>query len=115
MNGTVFSAFHVNFKCTKAVLSRAIAADVLLLNEVGLDPGLDHCSAHALIASLHAQKKRIIAFTSFCGGLPAPDCAENTPLLYKFSCNPRGALTATNNTARFRLAGKVRSCLKVAL
>ncbi|KXN82807.1 Alpha-aminoadipic semialdehyde synthase, mitochondrial [Leucoagaricus sp. SymC.cos] len=49
---------------------RAIQADVLLLNEIGLDPGIDHCSAISLINKLKAQGKEIVSFTSFCGGLP---------------------------------------------
>jgi alpha-aminoadipic semialdehyde synthase len=86
---------------------RAIAADVLLLNEIGLDPGIDHCSAVSLLSKLRSQNKRILSFISFCGGLPAPEHAVNVPLGYKFSWNPRGVLNAALNGARFRLLGKV--------
>jgi saccharopine dehydrogenase-like NADP-dependent oxidoreductase len=86
---------------------RAQSADVLLLNEIGLDPGIDHCSALSLLAQLERDKKRVISFTSFCGGLPAPDCAD-VPLGYKFSWSPRGVLNAALNGARFKLNGKVR-------
>jgi alpha-aminoadipic semialdehyde synthase len=89
---------------------RALAADVLLLNEIGLDPGIDHCSAISLISKLRAQNKRIISFTSFCGGLPSSDCAE-VPLGYKFSWSPRGVLSAALNGARFKLNGKVGASL----
>ncbi|KAI0739481.1 Saccharopine dehydrogenase-domain-containing protein [Daedaleopsis nitida] len=84
----------------------AVAADVLLMNEIGLDPGIDHCSALSLIDSLRAQHKEIVSFTSFCGGLPAPEDAE-VPLGYKFSWSPRGVLTAALNSARFQLDGQV--------
>lgn len=86
---------------------RAQSADVLLLNEIGLDPGIDHCSALSLLAQLQRDKKRVISFTSFCGGLPAPDCAD-VPLGYKFSWSPRGVLNAALNGAQFKLDGKVR-------
>ncbi len=88
-------------------LHSAVAADVLLMNEIGLDPGIDHCSALSLIESLRAQNKEIVSFTSFCGGLPAPEDAE-VPLGYKFSWSPKGVLTAASNAARFKLYGEVR-------
>lgn len=93
------SQFNLITRCP-----RALSADVLLLNEIGLDPGIDHCSAHAVIKRLHSQGKRIVSFISFCGGLPAPECAD-VPLGYKFSWSPKGVLTAALNSARFRLGG----------
>lgn len=78
------------------------------MNEIGLDPGIDHCSALSLMESLRAQNKEIVSFTSFCGGLPAPEDAE-VPLGYKFSWSPKGALTAASNAARFKLHRQVRS------
>ncbi|KAF8646029.1 hypothetical protein AX16_007454 [Volvariella volvacea WC 439] len=86
----------------RALHDQAVAADVLLLNEIGLDPGIDHCSAISLINRLHAEGKKIVSFTSFCGGLPAPDVPV-VPLRYKFSWSPRGVLTAALNSARYRL------------
>jgi alpha-aminoadipic semialdehyde synthase len=50
-----------------------------------------------------------VSFTSFCGGLPAPEVAEGVPLGYKFSWSPRGAIRAASEAASFRLAGQVRS------
>lgn len=86
--------------------SRAESADVLLLNEIGLDPGIDHCSAISLLSDIRAQDKRIVSFTSFCGGLPSPESAD-VPLGYKFSWSPRGVLGAALNGAKFKLSGKV--------
>ena len=76
------------------------------MNEIGLDPGIDHCSALSLIHDLRAQGKEIVSFTSFCGGLPAPEDAD-VPLGYKFSWSPRGVLGAALNGARFKLWGDV--------
>ncbi|KAH7905556.1 Saccharopine dehydrogenase-domain-containing protein [Hygrophoropsis aurantiaca] len=83
---------------------RAESANVLLLNEIGLDPGVDHCSALSLLGKLKDEKKRVVSFTSFCGGLPAPEHADG-PLGYKFSWSPRGVLNAALNGARFKLRG----------
>ncbi|KAL1942345.1 hypothetical protein VTO73DRAFT_6409 [Trametes versicolor] len=90
----------------RALHQKAVEADVLLMNEIGLDPGIDHCSAMALLESLRAQGKEIVSFTSFCGGLPAPECAD-VPLGYKFSWSPKGVLSAASNAARFKLRNKV--------
>lgn len=89
---------------------RAVAADVILLNEIGLDPGIDHCSAISLLSGLQAQNMRVTSFTSFCGGLPAPEHAD-VPLKYKFSWSPRGVLGAALNGARYKLGGSVRLLL----
>ncbi|KIP01213.1 hypothetical protein PHLGIDRAFT_131332 [Phlebiopsis gigantea 11061_1 CR5-6] len=91
----------------RALHSRAVAADVLLLNEIGLDPGIDHCSAIAMLETLRARGRRVVSFVSFCGGLPAPEHAD-VPLRYKFSWSPRGVLGAALNDARFKLGGAVR-------
>ncbi|KAH9916537.1 Saccharopine dehydrogenase-domain-containing protein [Fomitopsis serialis] len=90
-----------------ALHEQAVAADVVLLNEIGLDPGIDHLSAMSLIDRLKAQGKRVTHFTSFCGGLPAPEAAMGVPLGYKFSWSPRGVLVAALNAARFKVEGEV--------
>jgi len=84
-----------------------------LLNEIGLDPGIDHCSAISLINDLKAQGKEIVSFTSFCGGLPAPDSifdgagGNAVPLKYKFSWSPIGVLRAANQGVQYLLDGRV--------
>ncbi|KAH9047781.1 Saccharopine dehydrogenase-domain-containing protein [Lactarius hengduanensis] len=92
----------------RSLHSRAQSAGIILLNEIGLDPGIDHCSAHALLSRLRAENKRVVGFTSFCGGLPAPEAAEGVPLGYKFSWSPRGVLRAVGEDAKFLLSGQVR-------
>ncbi|ESK83942.1 saccharopine dehydrogenase (nadp+ l-glutamate-forming) [Moniliophthora roreri MCA 2997] len=90
----------------KSLHERALSANVLLLNEIGLDPGIDHCSAIDLIESQQVKGKKVVSFISFCGGLPSPDVTEMGPLKYKFSWSPRGVLTAALNGARAKLRGK---------
>ncbi|KAH8813712.1 Saccharopine dehydrogenase-domain-containing protein [Flagelloscypha sp. PMI_526] len=89
-----------------ALHQRAVERDVLLLNEIGLDPGIDHCSAVSLIERIQKEKKEVLSFTSFCGGLPAPDVGTDVPLRYKFSWSPRGVLSAAGNEAVFKVKGK---------
>lgn len=81
-------------------------ADVTVLGEMGLDPGIDHMMAMKMINQAHAQGGKVRAFTSYCGGLPSP-AAANNPLAYKFSWNPAGALRAGRNPATYRSHGEV--------
>ena len=78
----------------------ARAAGVLLLNEMGVDPGIDHMTAMRVILKVQAEGGRIASFTSWCGGLPAPEANDN-PFGYKFSWSPRGVLLAGKNPALF--------------
>ncbi|KAG8832376.1 hypothetical protein FRC17_001423 [Serendipita sp. 399] len=89
----------------KELHQNAQDADVLLLNEIGLDPGIDHCSAVDLCERIGSQGREITSFISTCGGLPVPE-DSNVPLAYKFSWSPRGVLTAALNGAKYRLGGK---------
>ncbi|MBL4854705.1 MAG: saccharopine dehydrogenase NADP-binding domain-containing protein [Robiginitomaculum sp.] len=88
-----------------ALSAQAEAASITILNEIGLDPGIDHLSAMQIIDAAHAKGEQIEAFVSWCGGLPAPDDNDN-PLGYKFSWNPKGAILVLLNEARYKQAGK---------
>jgi saccharopine dehydrogenase (NADP+, L-glutamate forming) len=79
---------------------RARAADVILLNEIGVDPGIDHMSAMQIIDDVHRKGGQITSFRSWCGGLPAPE-ANTNPFGYKFSWSPRGVLLAGRNPAHY--------------
>ena len=87
-----------------ALDASARAAGVVLLNECGLDPGIDHMGVCRMVDALNARGAVITDFVSACGGLPAPEAADN-PLGYKWSWSPRGALSAMMNGARYRDAG----------
>ncbi|TYZ68816.1 hypothetical protein PybrP1_013084 [[Pythium] brassicae (nom. inval.)] len=84
----------------------ARAAGIPLLCEMGLDPGMDHMIAMTLIARVKANGGRVATFSSVCGGLPAPDAANN-PIKYKFSWSPHGALRAAQRPAQYLRAGNV--------
>jgi saccharopine dehydrogenase-like NADP-dependent oxidoreductase len=79
-------------------------AGVLLINEMGLDPGIDHMEAQRVIDDVHAKGGEVEEFISYCGGLPAPE-ANTNPWGYKFSWSPRGVVLASKNNAKFRREG----------
>lgn len=83
----------------------ARAAGVILLNEIGVDPGIDHMTAMRIIHGVAARGGRVTKFVSWCGGLPAPEANDN-PFGYKFSWSPRGVLLAGKNPAHYLWDGQ---------
>lgn len=81
--------------------------NLLLLNECGLDPGIDHASAMKVIHEIQDKGGKITGFKSFCGGLVAPESNDN-PWGYKFSWNPRNVILAGQGTAQFIEGGKLK-------
>ena len=91
-----------------AVLNdKAVEKGVLLLNEIGLDPGIDHMSAKKVIDDIHNDGGKIHTFKSFCGGLVAPKYDTN-PWNYKFTWNPRNVVLAGKGTAQFIRNGQYK-------
>ncbi len=80
--------------------SEAKKAGILILNEIGLDPGIDHMEAMRIIHEVEKEGGKITSFTSYCGGLPAPE-ANTNPFGYKFSWSPIGVLLAGKNSAQY--------------
>ncbi len=78
----------------------ALKAGILILNEVGLDPGIDHLSAMEMIHQVHEKGGKVTAFESYCGGLVAPEY-DNNPWHYKFTWNPRNVVLAGQATAKY--------------
>jgi len=83
----------------------ARAAGVILLNEIGVDPGIDHMTAMRIIHGVQERGGRVTKFISWCGGLPAPEANDN-PFGYKFSWSPRGVLLAGKNPAQYLWEGQ---------
>ena len=81
--------------------------NLILLNECGLDPGIDHASAMKVIHEIQEKGGKITSFKSFCGGLVAPESNDN-PWGYKFSWNPRNVILAGQGTAQFIEEGKLK-------
>jgi saccharopine dehydrogenase-like NADP-dependent oxidoreductase len=80
-------------------------AGVLVLNECGLDPGIDHMSAMKVIHTVKTNGGKIISFRSTTGALPSHE-ANTNPFGYKFSWSPKGVLLASRNAARWLENGK---------
>jgi saccharopine dehydrogenase (NADP+, L-glutamate forming) len=89
----------------KALDSEARSHDLLFLCEMGLDPGIDHMSAMALLNEIRAEGGIVDSFVSHCGGLVAPE-SDNNPWHYKISWNPRNVVTAGQAGALYLLDGK---------
>lgn len=89
----------------RALDEQAKAAGVALVNEVGLDPGIDHLMAHKLVADYRASDAfdagNELHFLSYCGGIPK----EPNPFRYKFSWSPLGVLKALRSPSRSLLGG----------
>ncbi|MEJ1221158.1 saccharopine dehydrogenase family protein [Sediminicola sp. 1XM1-17] len=74
---------------------------LVFMNEIGLDPGIDHMSAMQIIDRIREQGGKLLLFESFCGGLVAPESDTNL-WNYKFTWNPRNVVVAgQGGTAKF--------------
>ena len=76
-----------------ALDEQAKKAGIIILNEIGVDPGIDHLSAKKIIDEIHAKGGKFLSFESYCGGLIAPE-SDNNPWKYKFTWNPRNVVLA---------------------
>jgi saccharopine dehydrogenase-like NADP-dependent oxidoreductase len=92
----------------KALDGEARAAGIIILNELGLDPGIDHMSAMRIIDHVHGKGGKIEEFYSFCGALVAPEVEKN-PFNYKFTWAPKGVVMASNNDGKYLRRGEVIS------
>ncbi len=80
---------------------------VLLLNEIGVDPGIDHMSAMQVIDRIKNLGGKLRSFESATGGLIAPEY-DNNPWQYKFTWNPRNVVTAGQGVSRFLHNGRIK-------
>ncbi|SRR6056297_627120 len=94
-------------KEVKALHAEAKNKDLLLLNEIGVDPGIDHMSAMKVIDSIKEQGGELESFTSSTGGLIAPEY-DNNPWNYKFTWNPRNVVVAGQSVAQYLDHGKIK-------
>jgi saccharopine dehydrogenase-like NADP-dependent oxidoreductase len=94
-------------KDMSALDEAAKEAGIVLLNESGLDPGIDHASAMKIIDEIHEKGGILTSFKSFCGGLVSPESNDN-PWGYKFSWNPRNVILAGQGTAQYIENGKYK-------
>lgn len=82
----------------KELDAQAKEKNLTFLNEIGLDPGIDHLSAMKLLDEIRSQGGKVEHFESFTGGLVAPESDDN-PWNYKFTWNPRNVVLASQGGA----------------
>lgn len=91
----------------KEMAPKLKAAGIIMLNEIGVDPGIDHMSAKRIIDKIHVEGGEIIDFYSFCGALPSPE-AINNPFNYRFTWSPKGVLMAGKNKATYKMNNEIK-------
>ncbi len=89
----------------KALDREVKAKNLIFLNEIGVDPGIDHMAAMKIIDEVKSKGGKVLSFHSYCGGLPALD-SNNNPFGYKFSWSPSGVMLAALNDGRYLQDGK---------
>lgn len=91
----------------RALDAEARERGVIVLSEMGLDPGIDHMSALALLDRVRAEGGEVEAFESYGSGVPAPDSRAN-PLGYAVTWNPRNVVMAGSDGAQYLRGGRIR-------
>jgi len=92
----------------RALDQQAKDAGILIMNEIGVDPGIDHMSAMRVIDHIREKGGKMHIFESFTGGLVAPESDDN-PWNYKFTWNPRNVVLAgQGGAAQFIQEGKYK-------
>ncbi len=86
----------------------ALIADITLMNEIGVDPGIDHMSAMKILDDIRQSGGKITGFESFTGGLLAPESEKDNPWKYKFSWNPRNVILAGQGVVKFLHEGNYK-------
>lgn len=82
--------------------------ELILMGELGLDPGIDHMSAMRTIDDIRQKGGKLLAFRSNAGGLIAPDSIGENPWKYKFTWNPRNVVLAGQGTAQYLEDGRLK-------
>ncbi|HNP18222.1 MAG TPA: saccharopine dehydrogenase C-terminal domain-containing protein [Fulvivirga sp.] len=92
----------------KALDAKAKEKGVFLLNECGLDPGIDHMSAMKVLDHIRESGHKLTSFESFTGGLLAPATEDDNPWEYKFTWNPRNVVLAGHGIVKFIQEGRYK-------
>lgn len=92
----------------RALDNAAKEAGIIIMNEIGVDPGIDHMSAMRVLDEIREKGGKMHIFESFTGGLVAPE-SDNNPWNYKFTWNPRNVVLAgQGGAAQFVQEGKYK-------
>lgn len=85
----------------------ARAKGLLVLCEIGLDPGIDHMSSMKVIHEIRQRGGRVTSYVSYGSGVPAPDSCSN-PLRYVITWNPRNVVMASESGAQYLIDGRIK-------
>ncbi len=91
----------------KALNEEAKKKGIIMLNEIGVDPGIDHMSAMQVIDRIKERGGTMLEFESNTGGLVAPKF-DNNPWNYKFTWNPRNVVLAGQGNSQFLHNGRYK-------
>ncbi|MFZ4399004.1 MAG: saccharopine dehydrogenase family protein [Bacteroidales bacterium] len=91
----------------KAMDEDAKKANIAMLNELGVDPGIDHMSAMKVVDKIKAEGGKMLSFKSSTGGLIAPEF-DNNPWNYKFTWNPRNVVVAGQGVSQYIVNGNYK-------
>ena len=106
-HGTHMLSVSYRDEAVRALDSDAQRRGVLILSELGLDPGIDHMSAMALLDRIRGDGSRVRAFRSYGSGVPAPGQDVN-PLGYWVTWNPRNVVMSGARGAQYMENGRIR-------
>lgn len=91
----------------KAMDADAKKLGIAMLNELGVDPGIDHMSAMKVVDKIKADGGKMLSFKSSTGGLIAPEY-DNNPWNYKFTWNPRNVVVAGQGVSQYIVNGSIK-------
>jgi saccharopine dehydrogenase (NADP+, L-glutamate forming) len=91
----------------KSLHEEAVQKGISLMNELGVDPGIDHMSAMRVIDEIRSKGGKLLGFISNTGGLVAPE-SDNNPWNYKFTWNPRNVVLAGQGVAQYLEEGQYK-------
>ncbi len=93
---------------TRALDPSARRRNIIILSEMGMDPGLDHMSAMSIIKQVRAAGGVVEGFRSYGSGVPAPETASSNPLGYVITWNPRNVAIAGAYGAQYMEDGQFK-------
>ena len=99
--GTPLLAVSYRTRAIRDMHEDAQRKGLLILTELGLDPGIDHMSAMELIERLRVEGGTIRAFRSYGSGIPAPEAAADNPMRYVVTWNPQNVVMSAENGAQY--------------
>lgn len=90
----------------KSLEQEIINNDMLIIPELGLQPGLDHLLCTKVINEMKKEQKEVVSVEIWCGLVPSPECMNN-PIMHKFAFSPKQNIDVLNSDTRQLINGKI--------